>query len=271
MKRPLRAMINKVAPTVARHRVVLLGASNLTKSIGHVLAAAHGAWGRPLEVIAALGHGRSYGRSSRVFGRELPGILECGLWNVLGQSPEVPTAALVTDIGNDLLYEEPVERIVGWVETSLDRLAAAQARTVVTLLPLDNLEAISRFRFILMRTLLVPRSRISLEELRVRAYELNEHVRRLAAERGFDIVPQRAAWYGFDPVHIRWGKRSLAWREILSPWRESLDAVAASRTPISSTIYLRWRVPARRRILGFEQRSQQPSGRLNDGTTVALY
>ena len=41
---------------------------------------AHGVWGRPLEVFVALGHGRSYGRSTRMLGRQLPGILECGLW-----------------------------------------------------------------------------------------------------------------------------------------------------------------------------------------------
>ena len=267
MKREPRSTTADVAP----HRIVLLGASNLTRSIGLVVETARDAWGRPLEVIAALGHGRSYGRPSRVFGRELPGILECGLWDVLAPSPAVPTTALVTDIGNDLLYEEPVERIVGWVEASLDRLAAAGARTVVTLLPIDNLQSISRLRFTLMRTLLVPGSRIALEELIVRAHNLNEYVRYLAAERGFGIVPQRAAWYGIDPVHIKSSQRSLAWGEILSFWRESPGRAEVRRASLFSTIYLRSRVPHRRRVLGFEQRGRQPAGRLSDGTTVALY
>jgi hypothetical protein len=35
---------------------------------------------------------------------------------------------LVTDIGNDLLYEVPVDRIVDWVDQCLDRLKAINAR-----------------------------------------------------------------------------------------------------------------------------------------------
>ncbi len=127
-------------PTGLTRRVVLLGASNLTKGIGTVLETACRHWGRPLEAVGALGHGRSYGNASRVLGRQLPGILECGLWQVLGRSPGVPTAGLVTDIGNDLLYGQGVARIADWLEQCLDRLAAVHARTVVTLLPVDNLQ-----------------------------------------------------------------------------------------------------------------------------------
>ena len=100
-------------PTGAARRVVLLGASNLTKGIGTVVETACRTWGQPLEVHAALGHGRSYGRTTSLLGRQLPGILECGLWPALERTPGVPTAALVTDIGNDLLYGEPVGQIVG--------------------------------------------------------------------------------------------------------------------------------------------------------------
>ena len=49
-------------PAGLARRVVLVGASNLTKGIGTVLPLAEQIWGSPLEVYAALGHGRSYGR-----------------------------------------------------------------------------------------------------------------------------------------------------------------------------------------------------------------
>ena len=55
--------------------------------------------------------------------RELPGIVECGLWDALAQRPPAPTVALLTDIGNDLLYDVPVPQIVSWVETCLDRFS----------------------------------------------------------------------------------------------------------------------------------------------------
>ncbi|MEX0978293.1 MAG: hypothetical protein WDZ48_05555 [Pirellulales bacterium] len=259
------------ADQAAVQRLVLVGASNLTKGIGAVLDTALAIWGGPLEVLAAFGHGRSYGRSTRVLTRELPGIGPCGLWADLSGPARVPTSALVTDIGNDLLYEEPVERIAGWVEECFDRLAAAGASTVVTLLPLGNLPGISAARFTFFRTLFVPRSRIGLEQVVRRAGELDACVERLAVERGFATIRPRTEWYGLDPIHIRFGRRRRAWREILSLWTPGDPLPAASRGALVRTLYLRTRTPQRRRLLGFEQRGTNPAARLSDGTWVALY
>ena len=59
-----------------------------------------------------------------MLGRELPGITTCGLWDALAARPPARTAALVTDVGNDLLYGAPVAAILDWVAECLDRLAA---------------------------------------------------------------------------------------------------------------------------------------------------
>jgi hypothetical protein len=253
-----------------RRRVILVGASNLTLGVGTVLAAAHHAWGRRLEVHAALGYGRSFGRASRVLGRQLPAILDCGLWPQLAEKPAGSSVALVTDIGNDILYEQPVDRICEWVGTCLDRLAAIGARTAVTLLPLENLHSLSRARFTLLRSILVPRCRLSLDEASLRAAAVNEAVRQMAAQRGFSVVTPRSHWYGFDPIHIRRAKRGEAWREIVSAW-SGRAAPARPRDGWPRTLDLHFRVPHRRRLWGIEQRGRQPAARYADGTTVALY
>ena len=87
-----------------QRRVVLLGASNLTRGLSTAVEASRLRWGRPLEMLIAAGHGRSYGLTSRVLARTLPSILACGLWDELAQRATMPTAALITDIGSDLLY-----------------------------------------------------------------------------------------------------------------------------------------------------------------------
>jgi hypothetical protein len=250
---------------------VLVGASNLTKSIGTVVDIAARAWGSPLQVLAAWGHGRSYGRTTWFCGMEMPGLEACGLWPDLAGTGEMPTAALVTDIGNDLVYEEPVERIVSWVERCLDRLAAARAQTIVTLLPLDNLQRLSKARFYLLRSLYFPRSRIGLDEIGQRARALDEHVRRLALARGMQIAGQQSDWYGFDPIHIRFGRRRQAWREILGGWRPQVELPESANVALGRSLYLRTRAPQRRRVFGFEQRGRTPAARLGDGTTVAIY
>ena len=67
-----RAVGERTAQT--KRRVILLGASNLTRAISTVIGIAQATLDGPLDIVAALGHGRSYGMWSRVLFRELPGI-----------------------------------------------------------------------------------------------------------------------------------------------------------------------------------------------------
>ena len=97
-------------------RVVLIGASNVTKSLSVIIDIAHQLLGKPLDIFTALGLGRSYGLFSRVLGRGLPSIRDCGLWDALRAEGPSETYALLTDIGNDLAYEAPAKEIVAWIE-----------------------------------------------------------------------------------------------------------------------------------------------------------
>jgi hypothetical protein len=193
------------------------------------------------------------------------------LWQELARSGPGRSAALVTDIGNDLLYDEPVARILSWVDECLDRLAAQGAQTVVTPLPVDNLQRLSRARFTLLRTILFPHCRLGLETCIERALALNEGVRRLARGRGVTLAEQRAEWYGFDPVHIRRARREAAWREVMGHWIGHESDLSGNRVTVGQAVYLRSRAPHQRRLLGLEQRRLQPSGHLASGTTVAIY
>ncbi len=257
--------------SVPPRRVVLLGASNLTRGVSTVLETAFACWGRPLQVFAALGHGRSYGMTSRVLIRTLPGIAQCGLWRDLEASPPVPTAALLTDIGNDLLYETPVARIADWIEQSLDRLQAHDAAIVLTLLPTCNLDRLSNLRFRFFRQLFMPGCGLSLAEVRHRSHELNERLLSLADSRNVTAVAQRPDWYGMDPIHIKSRRWNDAWPEILGAWRHDTAAPPVTRAPLFRWAYLRSLPPEQRWLLRREQRKQQPAGKLRDGSTIGFY
>ena len=154
----------------AAHRVIVLGASNAAIGISVAIESAWQAFGQPLDFLAAMGFGRSYGIRSCVLGRSLVGILDCGLWQDLAQRSRIPATALLTDIGNDLVYEVPVEQIVEWVEECLRRLSSCADRLIVTELPIESIRKLTRWRFLLMRTILFPQCRLDLRTAIQRAF-----------------------------------------------------------------------------------------------------
>src|SRR5439155_25831965 len=121
------------------------------------------------------------GMHSSVLGRALPGILDCGLWDTLAQQPPAPLAALLTDIGNDLLFEAPPDLIADWVRECLDRLQSAGARVAMTMLPLGNSTGMSEWRYTFLRNCFFAGSHLSLEELIRRASALDEALRAICA------------------------------------------------------------------------------------------
>ncbi|HEY4593373.1 MAG TPA: hypothetical protein VIJ61_13245 [Thermoanaerobaculia bacterium] len=243
-------------------RAVLLGASNLRISLPLVLDRVRRRAGGPVEALAACGHGRSWGTWSRfLYVRHLPGIARCGLWRELQGRPPLPTLALVTDIGNDLVYGAPVQEIAGWVEACLDRLGPA-AEIVMTLLPLARLERLSSRQVRLAAGLLFPGRPAPWPALLDRARDLDGRLRRMGGERGARLVEPAAAWYGLDPIHFRRRARREAWAHVL-PAPAGPAPEAGRRLPLLGA--------AESRLFGATVRRSQPAIRLADGSTVSLF
>jgi len=249
-------------------RVVLLGASNVTLAFPLIINQLRGLWDHPLEILAAHGHGRSYGRRSRVMFRELPGIVESGLWEAFDAADPAAagTSALVTDVGNDLLYMSEVEQVMGWVEACLKRLSEQGAEITLTLPPIATISRLSSPHYYLMRSLLFPRCRVSSTEMRQRAEQLEQRLREVGEKYGARLIAPAESWYGIDPIHIRRRRRGQAWREILSAWS---GQTAASRQPVAVPPVWKLR-PQQRRIFGRNQTEPQPMWR-DDGVALSLY
>lgn len=253
-------------------RVVVLGASNLARDPVGILSAAAASAGAPLEVLAAWGRGRSYGQTSSFFGRRLPGILQSGLWDVLRRLPVEPVRALVTDVGNDLVYGVPPAIVAGWIETVLRRLHAAGARTSLTALPLESIARLSPARYALLRWAFFPGSGLGWEEARRRARELDERLVEIADRWGAVRVPLQSHWYGWDPIHLRRTGRGEAFGALVADWRVPRAAPGAQAR---WTWRDQWRIyratPAEWQWMGGKLKRRQPSAELGDGTRIYLY
>lgn len=256
---------------VPTRRVVLLGASNLTRSFSTLVAAVRATWREPIEIMVAMGHGRSYGQDSWVCGRKISGIFPCALWQDLQNRAKLLTTALVTDIGNDLLYGVTPDELLDWVNRCLDELDAAGAATIVTQLPAGSIERLGERRFRFFRRILFPRSTLTLAEAKQHVREINERLVVLGNSRKLSVISASPSWYGFDPIHLTRRTKREAWSTMLASWRATSEPLAYPPSSLSMTAYLAALAPLARSQFGFERRTAQPCGRFSDGTTISLY
>lgn len=248
-------------------RVVALGASNLTRGFHTVVSTSRTVWGPQVQVLAALGHGRSYGARSLFLARSLPGILESGIWSGLESLPEVPTRALVTDVGNDILYSFSADRILAWIEEAVVRLQRFTRDIVLTDLPLAGIRRLSPAKYLAFRSILVPSCRLSLDQALETSEKVNAGLAALAAAQGIGFFRLNPAWYGFDPIHIRPSLWRAAWREILGC--DMVEADDASSGLEGWKLYLL--SPERQRVFGVERYRKQTGVALPTGARVWLY
>jgi hypothetical protein len=251
------------------NRIVALGASNLTRGFRTVVATARAMAGPDVEVLAALGHGRSYGMHSRILVRTLPGILQSGLWQRLDTLPYAPTRGLVTDVGNDVLYGMSAAQILTWVDEAIARLQRVTDDIILTDLPLARARRLSRIEFFLFRGILVPQCRLSLAEVLDTAARVNDGLESLAAKRGVDFFHLKPEWYGVDPIHIRPSLWRPAWHEILCG--DPPTPIAASAGSQREAVQLYLMKPERQWLFGREQFTAQHGHPLSPGGRVWLY
>lgn len=230
------------------------------------MAAARAALGGgPVEALVAAGHGRSYGASSRVGPRGLPGILDCGLWPALATDRPGRSLALITDPGNDLGYGFPPASVAGWVEQAVERLLAAGAAPVLTALPLATLRALPVWRFRLAAAVLFPTRRLDRAQVLRDAEELQERLHELAERHRTRIVTLDPGLYGADSIHLRRGRLSAAWAAALRT-----DGSIAP-TSLTESLRLHLALPERFTLAGVPLGRTQPAARLADGSLVSLY
>lgn len=237
-------------------RVIALGASNLTRGLRAVVSMSRVAWGPDVEVIAALGLGRSYGEAHTLLARRLPGILRCGLWRRLDELPPAPAMGIVSDVGNDILYGYPSPQILEWVGEAVTRLQRHTQEIALTGLPFHNVDLLSERQFRIMRAVMFPSSSQTLAGAREGAVVVQAGLERMAAERGLRFVRLRPEWYGWDPVHFRARFWRRAWGEFLG-----LDSRAWDSAPepggLAEAVRLWLRADEERWLFGIRQHTPQ--------------
>jgi hypothetical protein len=212
-----------VGPQASSPLIVVLGASNVSRGLARLAAITRSRTLGPVSLFVTAGHGRSYGVASRVGMRRLPSILGCGLWRALdresaaGGGSSMPRA-LVTDIGNDLLYGFSVDQVAAWVRESVRRLVDRGVMIAMTRLPLASIDRVGPARYRALRTCYVPGCRLTLDDLKSAAQRLDDAVLVIAGDHAATVVEQPGEWYGLDAIHVRRRRLDDLWRNVCDAW-----------------------------------------------------
>ena len=252
-------------------RVVLLGASNLTLGFPLIVPAVRRAFAGPVSFYAAHGHGRSYGRWSYVVVRGLPPIHDCGLWDNLqpGTGAE-RTFALVTDVGNDLLYRQSASDILSWVLKCFEKLRAIDAEIIWVRPPLGRILDLSAIQYHSFKQLFFPGPATPWPQVRRDLLWLDDKITARAIEVGAHVVTPERAWYGIDPIHIRTAQRRTAWEAIFNNW-SGVQEIEARPPGLVRAIHLWSLAPLERSWLWRTTKCTQPALTWEDGSALALY
>lgn len=251
------------------NRIILLGASNLTLSLRLVIGLMQQRVGGPSEILVAAGHGRAYGMFTQVLLRGLPGIASCGLWRQLDSMESRPTYALLTDIGNDILYGLPPEQILRSLERCIAQLQQQSAHIVTTNLPMASIEGLSEWRYTLFRNIFYPSSRLPRDETVSRARAVHAGLMELASRLHFKLYEQEPAWFSLDGIHVNYWQRKAFYQDVLQQFShpgEKLESIDGRQK-----FLLTWRRRpefAYKTILGRKIYCRQPSGQLADGSSI---
>jgi hypothetical protein len=249
-----------------RQLAVLLGASNLTLGWPHLLRALKHGIKESVDVFTANGMGRSYLRHSRFAWRTLPGILESDLWSQLQQHIEQtrsdkPPVALITDLGNDMVYGRSPQEVVAAAEQCIQRLKACDERVeiVITRPPVQSVTRLSWLRYHFFRTVLFPACDIKLTRMQQLTQELDEGIRDLAEQYGVIHTEPLAEWYGLDPIHIRRRNRFDAFCGMTRHWQAWTAQPADGNVTSSQALPVRRPIPFHRLVWSRIRNHPQPS------------
>jgi hypothetical protein len=205
---------------------IVLGASNVANAHSALKRAVEQVLGASVDLRVECGNGRGYAVPAARLWKTLPAIVDARLWRDLAR-PELPgrAFALVTDVGNDLIYGASVEQTLAAVGTCLERLERLGAHTLLAGLPLASLPRLGGFRYLLTTKILGLDRAPAFEHLLELSTRLDTGLRVLGRDHNAAFVEPSADWYGIDPIHLRRARRTEAFRTIVSHW--SLDGSAS--------------------------------------------
>ena len=257
-KSPLVSSLHQGSPVL----LILLGASNLSR--GCFAFARHMKvclYPRKVEVLIASGPGRAYCASGGLLNVSYPPIYVSDIFEVARDKSEsgYRVVALVTDIGNDIMYGVSTEKIIETVQQVFSRLQSINAEIFYTTLPGAFEKGDHPVRFCILRSLLFPHSTVTYDEATAGIIEVNRFLKESTGKYGH-LIPDMNRYLGFDKIHYGWLRGHSAWSHLAKPILKTLGVNMASEITLAGMIRSYWEEFRRvvgSDMMGFKKKNQE--------------
>ncbi len=199
-----------------RASIILLGASNLSRGYYSLTRCIKNNL-EPCSVdfFNALGPGRAYCASGGVFNVAYPPIGASLVFPTVKDRSDKPSRkiALLTDLGNDIMYGIPAEKIIEEIKRILGQLEALDADALITPIPATLLSQLTPSRFRILKAIFFPRSKVKRLEAIAAIKIINQ-----AIDAGFGnrvtVISGLDNFMGWDKIHYGHCNFAEVWSRI---------------------------------------------------------
>ena len=223
--------------------LILLGASNLSRgcfAFSSYMKAC--LYPRPVEVLIASGPGRGYHAPGGLLHVNYPPICSSDIFEVAHDKMKSGSqvVALVTDIGNDIMYGVSAERLIETIQQIFSRLQSMNAKVFYTTLPVAFEKGIHPIWFYVLRSLLLPFSRVSFDEATAGIIATNSFLRGAASEN-LHLISDMNRFLGYDEIHYGWLRSHGAWSHVARVMLEIMGIEVAKEITLPQMLQSYWK------------------------------
>ena len=203
---------------------IFLGASNLARSLdGLKICIKRCMLPRAASFLHAIGPGRGYVSRGGILNAVYSPILDSGIFEEVRRKriKNQQVVALITDIGNDIMYDASPDKIIGGLQYLYNLLDAFETNIFITSIPVDLKNDISELCFHILRKVYFPNSPVTYSQASNNIKIINQFILQSSNQR-ISVINDMKPFYGIDKIHYSIQKSQLAWSHIARKLTASL-------------------------------------------------
>ena len=197
---------------------LLMGASNLARGYSMLTQHLSECLGKnKTEFLNALGPGRGFCARGGIFNITYSPIKDCRIIESAEKKSKeaLLTVALITDIGNDLMYGVSADTLIASLDLMIDEILKWDAEIFLTPIHINPKKDISPTIFFVLRFLLYPSSKVNYDELDLFVLKINDYLEeKVQRNEKMHLIIGLEAFAGLDRIHYSLFKTHAAWSTI---------------------------------------------------------